>query len=97
MAWSPLRHSLNLKGPLETVGFVFSGALSKSAAVDVGVRYLPKTWVGIVYPMRSMIAGHDTLVILTDHFFGFALSIVTPEIDVAVDVGLHCVPDVAVQ
>ncbi len=48
MAWSPLRHSLNLNGPLATVGFVFSTALSKSAGVDVGVRYLPKTCVGIV-------------------------------------------------
>ncbi len=92
IAWSPLRHSLNLNGPLETVGFVFSGALSKSSGFDVAVRYFPNTCVGMVYPIRSRIAGQDTFAIFTDHFFGFAASMVTPEIDVADAVGLHCVP-----
>src|ERR1700704_2656120 len=93
MTWSPLRHSLKVNGPLTTVGAVFSAAVSKSAAFDVAVRYLPKTWVGIglaVAPPRSRIAGHETLVILTLNFFGLAVSSVTPEIVDAV--ALHCVP-----
>ncbi len=35
-------------------------------------------------------AGHETLVIFTENFLGFALSIVTPVIVVAV--ALHCDP-----
>src|ERR1700687_3081156 len=38
--------------------------------------------------MRSRMAGQDTLVIFTDHFFGLALSMVTPVIDDAVAVHL---------
>src|SRR4051812_23814765 len=98
ITWSPLRHSLNVNGPLTTCGLVFSVALSKSAGFDVAVRYLPKTCVGIglaVAPPRSRIAAHETLVILTLNFFGLEVSIVTPEIDCAVP--LHCVPDGATQ
>src|ERR1700716_3943789 len=38
--------------------------------------------------MRSRMAGQETFVILTDHFFGFALSIVTPVMEDAVAVHL---------
>src|SRR5438132_11071801 len=48
MTWSPLRHSENLNEPLNTVGAVFSAALSKSSGFDVAVTYLPKTCVGSV-------------------------------------------------
>src|SRR6185436_866984 len=93
MIWSPLRHSLKVNGPLTTCGFVFSAALSKSSALLEAPRYLLKTCVGIglaVAPPRSRIAAHETFVIFTLNFFGFALSAVKPEIDVAV--ALHCVP-----
>jgi hypothetical protein len=83
MTWSPLRHSLKVNGPLTTVGFVFSGALSMSSGLEVAVTYLPKTCVGSVYPMSWMIAGHETFAILTVHFLGLAASIVTPVIVVA--------------
>ncbi len=67
------------------VGEAFSGAVSRSSGFDVAVRYLPYTCVGsgwIVF--RSRIAGHETRVIFTENFFGFALSSVMPEIDDAV-------------
>ena len=83
ITWSPLRHSLKVNGPLNTVGFVFSGALSMSSGFDVAVTYLPKTWVGSTYPMSWMIAGHETFAILTVHFFGLAVSSVTPVMVVA--------------
>src|SRR5439155_4865476 len=87
MTWSPLRHSLNVNGPLKTVGAVFSGALSKSSAFEVAVRYLPNTCVGsggIVF--RSRIAGHETFVSRTVHFLALPLSMAMPEIDEAVAV-----------
>ena len=85
MTWSPFRHSENLNAPLKTVGAVFSGAVSISS-FELSVTYLPKTWVGNVYPLRSMIAGQLILVSLTENFFGLALSIFTPEISFAVPV-----------
>jgi osmoprotectant transport system permease protein len=68
---------------LTTVGAVFSGAESISS-FDVSVTYLPNTWVGSTYPMRSMMAEHETFAIVTVNFFGFAGSIATPGIVVAV-------------
>src|SRR5438309_12059637 len=84
MTWSPLRHSVVLNGPLNTVGPVFSGAVSISS-FDASVTYLPKTWVGSGWiVLRSRIAGHETLVIVMVIFFGFPLSTLTPGRAVAV-------------
>src|SRR5688572_32541188 len=86
MTWSPLRHSLKTYGPLETVGAVFSGALSIASAWP-GATYLPKMCVGIgpaLEPNALTSAGQKTLANFTLNFLGSAASIFTPEIVVAV-------------
>src|SRR5438477_6074805 len=82
MTWSPLRHSTNLNWPLNTVGWVFSGALSISS-FDESCTYFPNICVGSGLMLRSLIAGQLTLVNVIENFFGFELSALKPGIVVA--------------
>jgi len=85
MTWSPCRHSLNLNGPLNTVGALFSGALSIASSCPAAA-YLPNTWVGRTYPLMSSSAGHATALSVMLSFLGLAGSILTPEISGAASV-----------
>ena len=85
MTWSPWRHSLNLNGPLNTVGAVFSGALSIASSCPAAA-YLPNTCVGRTYPEMSRSAGQAIALSVTVNFLGFAESILTPEISAAASV-----------
>ena len=87
MTWSPLRHSLNLNGPLATVGAVFSGAASMFFVGSLSTVYLPKMCVGsgpAVVPNAFTSAGQKAFVNFTLNFLGFDLSTWMPEIAVAV-------------
>ena len=84
MTWSPLRHSLNLNGPLTAVGAAFSGAVSMFFDGSLSTVYLPKTCAGIgAMPKTFIRAGQNDFPNLTVNFLGFAESIVIPDIDVA--------------
>ncbi len=87
IVWSPLRHSLNLNGPLATGGLLFSAASSTTFVGSLSTVYLPKMWSGIgAEPKTLTMAGQNTRVNLTVNFFGSALSILIPEMSVALPV-----------
>ena len=87
MTWSPFRHSLNLNGPLATGGALFSAASSTVFEGSLSTVYLPKMCSGIgAAPKTFATAGQKIRVNFTVNFLGFAVSIVIPEMLVALPV-----------